>query len=702
VKTARFFAALLIMLSAFVPLGAKSALADTTPTTETPAKTTPKAKAPVKKPAAKPAAKTAPAKPAAKPAVAAKGPAAKAPPAKPAAAPAKAPPPKPAPLVFDPNDSVSVKLQRWISYTQSDSASFGELSSFVTANPTWPEMDLLIRRAEESMPVSLPPAEVMDWFKVHTPTSTAGWTRYAEALFAQGLDQMARQVVRETWTDGNFPRNDEAAFFKKYSKFLTSADHAKRLDRLIWEGKYDQAQRMLPRVTAEYKQLADARIALAHSAGNVDSLLNKIPAAYQSDPGLVYERLRWRRRKNKIDEAIDVLAAPHSEERFPQKWWNERAALSREALEKGNISEAYRFASGHHLTDGSAYADAEWMAGWIALRFLHDYDVAFRHFSVLYAAVEFPVSKARGAYWLARTEDARGNKEQAKSWYETAAAFSTTYYGQLAGDAINPGKPLQIPSDPTVSDKEKAAFEKTDLVRAAHMLGKAGRIGEFRSFVTKLADNNESTSWRVMVAALARSYGRPDLGIMVAKRVNRTGTVLIQDGYPIAEQWLGKPPTQAARVEMPLVLSVIRQESAFRPEVVSPAGAHGLMQLLPTTAASVAKSLNLPFSPQKLTTDPAYNLALGRAHLGDLLDDFNGSYVLVLCAYNAGPSRARQWVRLYGHPADPSIDPVDWIEMIPFNETRNYVQRVLENLRVYRQRLASSEIASNAGRTINR
>lgn len=601
------------------------------------------------------------------------------------------------------HDPVAKKLMRWLDYTRSDSAvNFSEIAAFLEANPTWPEISTLRRRAEESMPLSLTAAEVLAWFKKYEPVSSTGWTRYAEALVASGRADMGHAVIRETWIEGNFSQKDEKSFYNRHKKLLTREDHAQRLDRLIWAGRYDSARAMLPKVSPEYRQLAETRLMLMRMQGNVDKALTKIPASLQNDPGLNYERLRWRRRKGMVDGAISILRAPHDESKYPQKWWVERSALAREALEKGNISEAYRIASSHSLSDGAGFADAEWLSGWIALRFLNDTDVALRHFKALYAAVEMPVSRSRGAYWVARAEDARGDKEQALHWYELAAAHPTTYYGQLAHDVLHPGKGIDIPADPVADRDEVKAFEKHELVRAARMLGGAGKANDIRPFVLRLADMGETAGWRALAASLARSYGRPDLGIIVAKRVNRSGMLLIEDGYPIGDSWLRRGDAAKGRVELPLVLAVIRQESAFRPEAVSTAGAQGLMQLMPATAASVAKSLRLPYTAKKLVADPAFNLALGRAHLGDLIDDFSGSYVLALVAYNAGPSRARQWVKLYGHPSDKAVDAVDWIEMIPFSETRNYVQRVLENLRVYRKRLGETEVASTMASDLSR
>ena len=473
-------------------------------------------------------------------------------------------------------DPVTRKLIRWMDYTRSDSGvTFAEISAFIKENPTWPETSALLRRAEEAISSSsMNPEQILGWFQAHHPVSMIGWTRYADALLAAGRTEMGRTVLRETWIDGNMSAAEEKSFYDKYRKHLTQADHIARTDRLLWEGRSDQAKRMIFKLPADYRLLAETRLQLMRKEGNVDRAIAKVPDSLKNDQGLLYDRIRWRRRTGKIPGAVELLAAADSQ-KYPQKWWVERAALARESLERGNITDAYRLASQHGLKDGAAYADAEWLAGWIALRFLNDLDVAVQHFTALHASVEFPVSRARGAYWVGRAEDARGNSEKARHWYALAAANPTTYYGQLASDAIYPGKGIDIPVDPHPSDAEVKAFEAHELVKAVRILSIAGKSKFIRPFVLRLSDLNDTPTWGAMSALLARSYGNLDLGITVAKRLNRSGATLIQAGYPLGDPWVKPSEPKSAKVELPLVLAVIRQESSFRPEAVSSAGAQG-------------------------------------------------------------------------------------------------------------------------------
>ena len=413
---------------------------------------------------------------------------------------------------------------------------------------------------------------------------------------------------------------------------------------------------------------------------------------------LVYERLRWRRRKGK-DSAFEILKALPDKLPRPELWWREKASLARLALSKGHITQAYNLAKSHGLQPGSvAYADAEWLAGWIALRFLNDHAEGRTHFKRMYAAVEYPISRARAAYWAGRAAEAQKGEnvlEVALTWYRKAAAHPLTYHGQLAFWRLKPNTSLILPASAfdEISKETAQEFFENELVDVVEILHDVGQHELMWPFIRKLYSITGDPDWRVLTGRLARVNGRADLAVRVAKRANRDGMALLDLGYPTLDP-PALPRTATSRApEVPLTLAVIRQESAFRADAKSHAKARGLMQVIPPTARLVAKGLRLRYSKSRLASDQKFNLILGQSYLGDLIKDFKGSYVLALAAYNAGPHRVKRWIKAHGDPRVSEIDAIDWIEMIPFSETRNYVQRVLENLQIYRLRLAKNGVA---------
>lgn len=571
---------------------------------------------------------------------------------------------------------------------------FDAIDAFIQKNPDWPRITRLLARAEESLPADASPDYIVKWFGDRKPITTLGAEKLGTALIKQGRRDEGIAIIRTAWIEGDLTKGHENAFYRSYRKYLTLDDHHKRADRLAWEGDYWPARRMLVRLDAPYRKLIDARTALRRMRGNVDRLVAEVPKAYLGDPGLLYERIRWRRRKD-LETSYDLLKSVPPSAPRADIWWNERAIHARDFLQKGFVSEAYRLAAGHGLTPDHAadHAEAEWLAGWIALRFLEDAQVAVKHFKRMYDAVSFPVSRSRGAYWLARAFEAAKDTENASKWFKTAAMHPTTYYGQLASGKVEPGAGLKLPPDASVADTVRARFDGNELVRAVRMLAQAGEQERLFSLVMQISSLDNSPDWQVLTARLARLSGRTDLAIRVAKTSLQEHGHYVAGGYPTLV--LPPLPRKAAesRPERPLVLAVVRQESEYDPKAVSHAGARGLMQIMPATARQVAKSVGLGYSKHKLVLDPDYNVTIGQSYLATLMEDFDGYLPMVIAAYNAGPHRVRRWIKEYGDPRDTEVDPVDWIEMIPFYETRNYVQRVLENVQIYRLRLAGTEVA---------
>ena len=590
-------------------------------------------------------------------------------------------------------DPLASKLLFWREVTRpGGSASFAEITRFISENPDWPQQSVLRLRAEEAIDDAQPPEILLSWFEGREPVTTQGRVRFGEALLAAGRLEQGRATIRNAWVRGSFSNSQEDQFYATHRRWLTAGDHVDRLDRLIWQGRLTDARRMFGKVDAKYRALAEARLRLRELAHNVDGAIANVPSELQNDPGLIYERLRWRRTKGRDLLARELLEAHPLDRANPELWWTERAILARRALEDGHVSEAYRIARNHALTEGAGFADAEWLAGWIALRFLQEPKVAFDHFTTLFGGVKYPISRSRGAYWAARAAETDLQPNMAELWYGTAAQYPTTYYGQLAAVRLGAGSKLSLPPDPYPNADEIARFADHELVRAVRMLSAFGQGDRLSPFLLRLEELSDSAGWKALVADLAEEQGRPDLSVGVAKQGIQRGRPLIRRGYPsiqVADVDLSS--TRAA--EVPLILAMVRQESAFDVDAMSGAGATGLLQVLPTTARDVASKLKIPYSKNRLTADPDYNLKIGRAYVSKLLESFDGSYVLALAAYNAGPGRARQWKLANGDPRGNVIDAVDWIESIPFAETRNYVQRTLENLQVYRTMLNGTEVA---------
>jgi soluble lytic murein transglycosylase len=585
-------------------------------------------------------------------------------------------------------DKTLAKVLDWIELTRPASGrSFGEIVAFLDRNPDWPNPHVLRMRAEDSI-AALSDAELRAWFERSPPVTPFGRLRQADLLLADGKREQAIAQIRAVWIGSDFGPAEEKLVLQRYGQYLRAEDQVRRLDELAWDRNEAAVKRQYARVPDDWKSIVEARLKLAGLASDALKRLESVPAKLRNDPGLLYERARYYRRKDRYAEASEIVANAPEDMRRPTAWWTERQILSRRALQDGKAQLAYRLASKHGLVEGTVpYFEAEFLAGWIALRFLNQPAVAYDHFLRLHDTAKLPISVARGAYWAGRAAEERKEKQLAANWFVTASEHQTTYYGQLARTSLGNEAPAKLLPEPAPTPQETAAFDRKELVRAARMLHELGETDRAKTFVIRLSELAKTPSDHALAAKLAQRMGRLDLEVSIGKRASYVGVPLMLHGYPV----LAMGPGGVS--ERPLVLAMTRQESAFDTDAISPAGARGLMQLMPTTAKEVAKNLSMPFNEKRLLTDAGYNLTLGRAYLDGLLDSFGGSYVLAIAAYNAGPSRVRQWIREFGDPRAPDVDVVDWVEMIPVNETRNYVQRVLENLQVYRVRTGDTQLA---------
>ena len=530
--------------------------------------------------------------------------------------------------------------------------SFEAVADFVVANPDWPGIKVLIRRAGEAIDSSVSDARLFSWMRRYPPTTGVGRLKLAEAHLRSGDATRGQALLRQAWIEGDFTRHDEKAFWRQHRKRLRPEDHVARLDRLIWDEKRSAGNRMLAPVDPEHRALGRARLMLMARIGGVDPAIARVPEELRDHPGLIYERMRWRRRKGFDDRARELLDPLPSELSRPNAWWREGRKLVRDALIEGQISMAYRIASDHRQTDPRNRAEAEWLAGWIALRFLTDPGIAYTHFTEFHRGVRFPISVARGAYWCARAAAAGGHPDLARDWYEKAAAIPTAYYGQLAAAENSPRKPLGFLRPPIPSDQDIKAMNDNELMQAVRVLADLGQRDLIDPFIEQLNADARTPGQHALVAVAALSANRQNLAVKSARRSSWSGIHLLKYGYPLLEIDDGSPPEQA------LLSSIVRQESGFDPKAVSFSGAHGLMQLMPAMAHEVASRLKKYYSKSRLLTDIEYNIALGRAYISELLNKFGGSYVLALAAYNAGPGRVKRWVRDIGDPRDEFVEPL--------------------------------------------
>lgn len=562
-----------------------------------------------------------------------------------------------------------------------------EVRDFVSAHPDWPGLDLMFRRTE-ARALDSPVAEVLRFFEGHAPVTGTGALALAQALQVSGRRDEIAPMLRKLWRDAELDSQSEEALLAQFGDML-SPDNAARLDALLWAGETAAAERMLLRVDQPIRALAQARLALKAQRDGVDSLIAAVPDALRNDPGLAYDRTVWRIRKGRTDNAVQLmLERSKSADGLgrPQVWSGWRRNLARERMRAGKAAEAYMLASSHKLSEGSAYSDLEWIAGYVALRYLGEPALALDHFQRFRSSVEGPISLGRAGYWIGRAQEALGDAEAARLAYAEGAAHQTSFYGLLAAERVElPFDPVLAESDPG-PDWRGAAFTQTSLFRAGLLALNAGELSLAERFLVQLAGQQDA-SGLAMMGRMALDLDEPHLAVMIGKQAAGQGVVLPAPYYALH-------PLRAMELPVPVELSlaIARRESEFDPDVVSGAGAQGLMQLMPATAAEVAAGLGLDHDPRRVLSDPTYNATLGSAYLATLSRRFSGNVVMVAAAYNAGPSRPERWMAERGDPRGDPEGIIDWIEHVPFEETRNYIMRVTESLPIYRARTGQTPL----------
>jgi len=558
-----------------------------------------------------------------------------------------------------------------------------EYLDFLKRNPDWPGLRILHAKGEAAMPVRHTPSAVLTYFKETPPQTGIGVLRLTEAYLATGQAEAAKAEAVRAWRKFSMTKDERVQLLARFKDTL-KPHHIARLDMLLWRGLGTQAEGLYSLVPAGHVKLAKARLGLQKMVRGIDALVTAVPTELQGDAGLVYERFRWRTRKGRYEDARNLLVERSvSAEQLgrPDKWADRRRVTARQEMRDGNNMRAYLIASQHFLTKGSAYADLEWLAGYIALRKLRNPKLALAHFNRFKAAVATPISYGRAGYWQGRAYDMLKDKAGAKTAYEFGAQYQTSFYGQLAAEKIGAAADKSLAGREDFPDWRTAGFMKSSVLHAAAMLHYADQPRLTEQFIRHLGESLGRTELQ-QLADMTMEIGRPSIAVRLSKQAARQGHVLPKTYYPVTDL-----AREKLAVDPELAMSIARRESELDQYIKSPAGAMGLMQVMPGTAKIVAKDLGVVYSRSKLTDDWKYNARIGSAYLAEQLDDFNGSYILAFAAYNAGPNRPRRWIERYGDPRKNSVDQIDWIEHIPFRETRNYVMRVMESVHVYRARI---------------
>jgi soluble lytic murein transglycosylase len=580
-------------------------------------------------------------------------------------------------------DPLARKLVEWVILRSEDGSSdFSRYKAFIAANPSWPSIPLLRRRAEAALWQNPPdPQTVIAFFADDPPRSAKGHFALARALLMRGEAARASAILHEAWRSDAFSSDLEGQAREAFAGLITPADDAARMDARLYAEDEDAALRAARHLDAAAMAVAKARIAVIDQAANAKALLDAVPESTRHEPGYLFSRIQWLRRADKVVEAAQLLIATRHEAAKlvdVDQWWVERRLIARKLLDLGNARLGYEVANGAATPKDENYrGERHFTAGWIAFRFLHEPVVALSHFARIAEGVSNPITLARAYYWQGRAAEAAGREQDARSFYRQAAYYPTAYYGQLARAKLGLDEvTLRALPEPA------AEHRMLEISRIFEILYAIDERDLVAGIAADLGDNATDTAALATLASIAARHHDARATLLIGKGALRRGLPFERYAFPD----FGVPDYRqiGPEVEPRVVYAIIRQESAFNPRVVSSANAIGLMQVTPAAGRDTAKRFNVTFDQHRLSQDLAYNAQLGTAELGNDIANWRGSYILAFVAYNAGPRRAKEWVEQYGDPRDPKIDPIDWIERIPISETRNYVQRVLENMQVYR------------------
>ena len=587
------------------------------------------------------------------------------------------------------DDPVAQKLVTWLVVRQSpNDLGFNAVAQFIRENPGWPTQTTLRRRAERVLfQENRDPQAARTFFSEQAPISGEGKVAFARVLMASGNRAEAAEWVREAYRDDELNELFENKILEEFGSVVTRADHKARADRFSYKPDTDRALRAASRAGSDIVSLTKARLAVARKEGNGDRLLAQVPFTLSGDSAYLFAKSQIARRADKPAEAAQALlqgAKSPAAAVDPDEWWIETRLVARELLDGGDARTAYRVATAAPTPKADNYrAEQQFTAGWIALRFLKEPRTAASHFDKIDDNQKHPITLSRAYYWQARAAEAAGDSGKARNRFEAAARFPATYYGQLSRTRLGMA-PVALRGAPSGGFDTRSTFSRLEAVKAIRLLYAIGERDIPLTIYYDLAWRLEDSAHLAMLAALAEANGDARGALVVGKEGLAEGHPLDEEAFPAfglpAYTPIGHPVDKAA------VYAVARQESQFNPRTLSNAKAMGLMQVTPAAGRQVAKITGAPYSEQRLMSDQSYNVQFGAAELGELADNYDGNYVLTFAAYNAGRGSVKKWIDRYGDPRDPDVDVVDWVELIPFSETRNYVQRVMENYQVYKVR----------------
>ena len=578
---------------------------------------------------------------------------------------------------------------------KNNAAQFSLYNEFLERNKNYPRIGRIKYLSEKKLNTkTINSKKIINMFEQKEPLSGFGEMILGESLIIEGETAKGINLIKKGWITANLTKSELRVYKKKYNKYLKSEDHIKRADYLAWENKYWDLKRMLRYLPKDYQALYNARQLLMSKSYGVDSAISKVPAKFKEDSGLNYDRLKWRRKRGRVDSSLEILLKINNNKNYlvrPDRWWLERSIIARSLIYKKRYQIAYKIVNNHSLDKGTPeYAEAEWLSGWISLSFLKDPLRAREHFRSFYENVGYPISLSRGAYWLARSYDALNDTVTANKYYKISSEYPTTYYGQISHLKLFKNEQFKLSKSIEVDKNYRKEFIKKDLYKLVYLLHELDKDKYAKHILRFLALDNIEKGSEILAAELATNIERYDFAIQISKIASYEKRFHNKYNYPI----INTPDFVAGRKipDQALILAVIRQESEFDSKANSYAGAKGMMQLMSYTAKVVAKQAKLTYSKARLTQDPDYNIKLGSHYLAGLILEYDGSYPFAIAAYNAGPKRVKYWKKLNKNPQKNQIDYIDWIELIKFKETRNYVQRVLENYNVYRYILEQKPI----------
>ena len=590
------------------------------------------------------------------------------------------------------HDPIARKVLEWRLAADDPYVSFERLTRVVQTQSDWPRMTRIRSKAEKHMfdrPLSA--NDTIAWFQGAEPVSGEGRAVLARAYYQRGQMDIGDRWLKSAWRDSKLTRDRQRTLYKRYKDRLTPADHAARADHLIWLGRrhYSSAGGLLSLMNRSDRALMDARMKVGANRRGMNTAIKNLPNSVKNDTGLWFERAHWRRKRLTEKSALAALLkikTPASTTRGKERVWLEKKRIAYWAISEKRWQDAYDLTRNHGFSSGKYFAETEFLAGWLALTKLNDPHKALPHFTRLKNGVSLPVSRGRGSYWMGRAAEQMGDPN-ANAYYAEAAKYPNVYYSQLAAEHIGQGFAYtQLPHENTAKI-HTPEFESRELVRALRIIGEIQSERTFNQFSFHLDDIVTKPHDLTQLSILAKNYGFMKPSVRAAKQAGRFDTMLTESGYPMPEIIT----SLSRNYDIPFVLAIARQESEFNTKARSHARAYGMMQMINSTARTTAKRARIPYQRAWLTGDPEYATKLGAQHLNDLLQQFDGSYIMAAAAYNAGGHRVRQWNKTFGDPRLGQISPIDWIESIPFSETRNYVQRVMENMQVYRARLNNNQ-----------